>query len=82
MTQPPCHSAPPASPGAGSVLDAVNDESVRCVVVDLGSLPTREEQSLVATVVLGDLWRHRAERRPVLIVIDEAHNVCPGALMR
>jgi len=40
---------------AGSVLDAVHDESVRCVVVDLGSLPTREEQSLVATVVLGDL---------------------------
>jgi hypothetical protein len=26
--------------------------------------------------VLGDLWRRRAERRPVLIVIDEAHNVC------
>ena len=47
-------------------------------VVDLGSLPTREEQSLVATVVLGDLWRHRTERRPVLIVIDEAHNVCPA----
>ena len=63
---------------AGSVLDAVHDESVRCVVVDLGSLPTREEQSLVAAVVLGDLWRRRAERRPVLIVIDEAHNVCPA----
>jgi DNA helicase HerA-like ATPase len=64
----------------GSVLDAVHDESVRCVVVDLGSLPTREEQSLVAAVVLGDLWRRRAERRPVLIVIDEAHNVCPAEL--
>ena len=63
---------------AGSVLDAVHDESARCVVIDLGSLPTREEQSLVATVVLGDLWRRRAERRPVLIVIDEAHNVCPA----
>ncbi len=62
----------------GSVLDAVHDESVRCVVVDLGSLPIREEQSLVAAVVLGDLWRRRAERRPVLIVIDEAHNVCPA----
>jgi uncharacterized protein len=63
---------------AGSVLDAVHDETVRCVVVDLGSLPTRDEQSLVAAVVLGDLWRRRAERRPVLIVIDEAHNVCPA----
>jgi uncharacterized protein len=62
----------------GSVLDAVHDESVRCVVVDLGSLPSRDEQSLVAAVVLGDLWRRRADRRPVLIVIDEAHNVCPA----
>src|ERR1700760_1547878 len=53
-------------------------ESVRSVVIALGSLPTREEQSLVAAVVLGDLWRRRAERRPVLIVIDEAHNVCPA----
>ena len=24
------------------------------------------------------LWERRAERRPVLIVIDEAHNVCPA----
>jgi hypothetical protein len=63
---------------AGSVLDAVHDETIRCVVIDLGSLPTREEQSLIAATVLGDLWRRRAERRPVLIVIDEAHNVCPA----
>src|SRR6185503_782553 len=26
----------------------------------------------------GELWRRREERRPVLIVIDEAHNVCPA----
>jgi len=62
----------------GSVLDAVHDQSVRCVVIDLGSLPTREEQSLVAATVFGDLWRRRQERHPVLIVIDEAHNVCPA----
>ena len=62
----------------GSVLNAVHDQDVRCVVVDLGSLPTREEQSLVAATVLGDLWRRRQERRPVLVVIDEAHNVCPA----
>ena len=67
------------APGeAGSVLDAVHDQSLRCVVVDLGSLPTREEQALVAAAVLGDLWRRRQERRPILIVIDEAHNVCPA----
>ena len=67
------------APGeAGSVLDAVHDQGIRCVVIDLGSLPTREEQSLVAAAVLGDLWRRRQERSPILIVIDEAHNVCPA----
>jgi hypothetical protein len=63
----------------GSVLDGVTDPSVRCLVVDLGSLETREEQALVAGAVLGRLWERRAERSPVLIVIDEAHNVCPAA---
>jgi uncharacterized protein len=63
---------------AGSVLDAVHDQDTRCVVVDLGSLATREEQALVAETVLGSLWERRTDRRPVLIVIDEAHNVCPG----
>src|SRR5580692_6771445 len=42
------------APGeSGSVLDAVRDQGIRCVVVDLGSLPTREEQALVAEAVLG-----------------------------
>ena len=67
-----------ASGESGSVLDAVHDQGIRCVVVDLGSLPTREEQALVAGTVLGDLWRRRQEHRPILIVIDEAHNVCPA----
>jgi DNA helicase HerA-like ATPase len=63
---------------SGSVLETVHDQNSRCVVVDLGSLPTREEQSLVAAAVLGDLWRRRHERQPILIVIDEAHNICPA----
>ena len=62
----------------GSVLDAVHDPGARCVIIDIGSLPTPEEQSLVAGAVLGSLWRRRHERKPVLIVIDEAHNVCPA----
>jgi DNA helicase HerA-like ATPase len=50
----------------------------RCLVVDLGSLERREEQAMVAGHVLERLWRRRAAREPVAIVIDEAHNVCPA----
>jgi len=62
----------------GSILRDATDSDVRCLVVDLGSLGTRQEQALVAEAVLGQLWERRADRSPVLIVIDEAHNVCPA----
>ncbi len=62
----------------GSILRDATDANVRCLVVDLGSLGTRQEQALVAEAVLGRLWERRADRSPVLIVIDEAHNVCPA----
>ncbi len=61
----------------GSTLEALEDPGARCLVVDLGSLATREEQALMAGAVLERLWRLRARREPTLIVIDEAHNVCP-----
>jgi DNA helicase HerA-like ATPase len=61
-----------------TTLQALLDPASRGVVVDLGSLGTPEEQALTAEAVLGELWRRREERRPVLIVIDEAHNVCPA----
>jgi DNA helicase HerA-like ATPase len=63
---------------AGSVVDDVLEGDARCLVVDLGSLGMREEQALAATAVLTALWRDRERRRPVLVVIDEAHNVCPA----
>jgi DNA helicase HerA-like ATPase len=61
-----------------SAMGALGADGPRCLVLDLGSLDTREEQALVAGAVLGTLWDRRAERNPVLIVIDEAHNVCPA----
>jgi uncharacterized protein len=61
-----------------SALEKVNDPATRCLALDLGSLDSREQQSLMATAVLGQLWERRTERQPVLIVIDEAHNVCPA----
>ena len=50
--------------------------TARCVVVDLGSLATMHEQRLVADAVLAALWSRRFSREPVLVVIDEAHNIC------
>lgn len=55
-----------------------NAAAPRCLVVDLGSLPTREEQAVAAGAVLERLWRRRARREPIAIVIDEAHNICPA----
>lgn len=49
----------------------------RCLVVDLGSIAQPAERTLVAAAVLSRIWARRARRRPVLLVIDEAHNVCP-----
>jgi hypothetical protein len=65
-----------AGSGEPSVLDAVTGDA-RATVVDLSSLETAEEQALTAGAVLTRLWRQRAERRPALVVVDEAHNVCP-----
>ncbi len=48
----------------------------RAVVLDVGGFDRAEEKSLVATGVFGAFWRQREQRQPVLIVIDEAHNVC------
>jgi hypothetical protein len=53
------------------------DDDWRALVVDIGSLGSREEQSTICEAVLGTLWDQRRRREPVLVVIDEAHNVCP-----
>lgn len=49
----------------------------RATVLDLSGFGSPDEPRLAALAVLDDLWERRTERRPVLIVIDEAHNLCP-----
>jgi DNA helicase HerA-like ATPase len=68
----------PGPEGDSLVAELEDPGGPRCLVVDLGSLGTREEQAVVAGAVLERLWRRRAEREPIAIVIDEAHNVCPA----
>ncbi len=45
-------------------------------VLDLGGFRHTEEPLVVALALLDDLWARREERRPLLLVIDEAHNLC------
>jgi DNA helicase HerA-like ATPase len=61
----------------GGLLDELDQLDWRCLVVDLGSVPNPRERALVSAAVLAKLWERRVNRRPVLLVIDEAHNVCP-----
>ena len=61
----------------GGLLDELDARAARCLVVDLGSIPAAGERAVVAAAVLSRLWTRRADRKPVLVVIDEAHNVCP-----
>jgi uncharacterized protein len=59
------------------LLAELDRDDWRCLVVDLGSVALPAERSMIAAAVLAKLWARRAQRRPVLLVIDEAHNVCP-----
>lgn len=59
--------------GEESLVDLV--AGIRTLVLDTGSLSEARERSVVALALLGRL-RRRADRQPVSVVIDEAHNVC------
>jgi len=48
----------------------------RVTVLDLGGFSDPLEPLAVSLDVLEDLWAHRAERVPTLIVVDEAHTLC------
>jgi hypothetical protein len=51
----------------------------RCLVLDVGSLSRPDERSTVSLVLLSNRWARRRERAPMLLAVDEAHNVFPAA---
>nr|WP_280347042.1 ATP-binding protein [Nocardia neocaledoniensis] len=62
---------------------AVTDVIARrpdATVLDLGGFSTAAQQLVVALALLDELWARREERRPVLLVIDEAHNLASPRL--
>jgi DNA helicase HerA-like ATPase len=58
------------------IAEALPPDS-RMAVLDLGSLQSERESSIAAAAVLEGLWANRHARTPMIIVIDEAHNICP-----
>jgi DNA helicase HerA-like ATPase len=58
-----------------AVLEALEDRP-RTAVVDLGGFEHPREPLVVTLAILESLWARRELRQPVLLVIDEAHNVC------
>lgn len=62
--------------GARAATDAI-DEQPDATVLDLGGFAVADEARAASLAVLDHLWERRDERIPRLLVIDEAHNLCP-----
>jgi uncharacterized protein len=63
--------------GPGSLVESLSSDA-RCVVIDVGALTLPQQRSAIMMATFGRLWRNRDTRRVTLIVIDEAHNICPA----
>ena len=69
-----------AEPDEPPVIDTL-PEDWRVAIFDLGSIGRPRDRSIIAATVVSHIWGRRRERQPVLLVIDEAHNVCPQTPM-
>ena len=58
-----------------AVLEAL-EARPRTAVVDLSGFEHPREPLVVTLAILEALWARRVQRKPILLVIDEAHNVC------
>ena len=65
---------------AGELRSAaeVVDGGARATVLDLSGFRTSQEPLAVCLDLVEDLWSRRERRTPTLIVLDEAHNICPA----
>jgi uncharacterized protein len=67
-----------AKRSARSIDEVWTQDQPRALVADTSGFEERRERTAVAITVLEHLWANRKQRRPLLLVIDEAHDVCPA----
>lgn len=65
-----------AGEGDTPLLDRLSADD-RVIVADLGKTESSRERAMLSAGILEWLWGRRHRRVPQLVVIDEAHNVCP-----
>jgi uncharacterized protein len=61
-----------------TVAEVWAEDRPRALIADTSGFDARRERVAVAVAVLTDLWKRRTERAPLLLVVDEAHDVCPS----
>ena len=66
-------------PGEKSLIRDHDKTLPRCLVLDVGSLSRTDERTAVSMVILGNRWAKRRDRTPMLVAVDEAHNVFPAS---
>lgn len=62
----------------GTLQGSLPTRESRVTVLDLMGFQNEQEVLVAALDVVERLWRDRDGRQPTLIVIDEAHNICPA----
>jgi uncharacterized protein len=67
-----------AKRAARTLVEVWDQDAPRVVVADTSGFEERRERIAVAVAVLEHLWAQRQQRRPLLLVVDEAHDVCPA----
>ncbi len=67
-----------AKRSARSVAEVWEQDRPRAVIADTSGFEERRERIAVSVAVLEHLWANRQQRRPLLLVVDEAHDVCPA----
>ncbi|MHA6525985.1 ATP-binding protein [Tessaracoccus sp. G1721] len=60
------------------VVEPTPEREPRVRIFDLSEFENRSEALIAAIAMVETLWMNRADRRPTLLVIDEAHNLCPA----